>query len=101
MSNRSSFVSEYIYCQDCANKIADYLKQYKRSKYFDYSIINSIDGNPVIFSGKIVTVGLETLALDSYMCDCITCHNVNFYLIREDNNIDKYIINNKDHNYFL
>ena len=93
MSERSSFVTEYIYCAGCLEKLKAALL--RQEKFLTAIQIPAGDGFLPIIAGKIGSWGpmmeFETL-MDSFNKENAPCHHVRICILHDDGDSTVYII---------
>ena len=84
MSERGSFVSEYIYCDQCTHKINEVLKSFFDQKFFNFVKLDKFN----IFAGKIggLYQGEELIFFEFEVIpkiEMVICHDVRFCVLGE------------------
>lgn len=93
MSERSSFVTEYIYCKDCLEKLRAVLL--RQEKFLTAIQIPAGRGFLPIIAGKIGSwgPGMEfEILMDSFNKESAPCHHVRICILHDDGDSTVHII---------
>jgi len=88
MSERGSFVTEYIYCKDCVEAVRQVFSSLEQGKWFySVQVIQGLYPQP-IFAGRIGEswMGGETVAFETEILpelNMVVCHEVRIVVIPE------------------